>query len=112
MREMRLDPTRNLAATGAGIWGIVLFALPWLVDASVPIGPSRLVLLLAGIVALVAGAWPSRPVRFMLLVPVTMAYTFLGIITLEGIGLAIVLVAAIAAYALFVEYSRERGGVP
>ena len=109
---MRLDPTRNLAATGAGIWGIALFALPFLIDPSLPIGPSRLALLATGIASLLAGSWPSRRVRFAVLVPVTMAFTFIGIITLEGIGLAIVLVAAIAAYALFVEYTRERGGVP
>jgi hypothetical protein len=104
---MRLDPRRNLAATGAGIWGIGLFALPWFVDPAVPVGPARLLLLAISVTSLVAGAWPSRRGRFVLLVPVVLAFTFLGIITLEGIGLAIVLVAVIAAYGLFIEYARE-----
>ena len=103
----RLDPRRNLAATGAGIWGIALFALPFFVDPSVPIGPNRLLLLAIAATSMLAGAWPSRRVRFALLVPATLAFTFLGIITLEGIGLAIVLIAVIAAYGLFVEYARE-----
>ena len=104
---MRLDPRRNLAATGAGIWGVGLFVLPWFVDPAVPMGPGRLFLLAIAVTSLLAGAWPSRRVRFILLVPVVLAFTVLGIITLEGIGLAIVLVAVIATYGLFIEYARE-----
>ena len=103
---MELDPRRNLAATGAGVWGIVLFALPFFVDPTVPIGPSRLLLLAISATSILAGAWPAPRVRFTMLVAVTLAFTFLGIITLEGIGLTIVLIAVIAAYGLFLEYAR------
>jgi hypothetical protein len=115
MPEMALDPRRNLAATAAGLWAVAIFVLPWFVDPSQPIGPGRLALLVIGIASLIAGALRSRRVRFLLLVPVTLAFTFLGIVTLEGIGLAIVLVAVIAVYALFIEYAREGhndGGQP
>src|SRR3954447_16829238 len=107
MPEMALDPRRNLAATAAGLWAVAIFALPWFLDPTTDVGPGRLGLLVIGIASLIAGAWPPRKGRFVLLVPVTLAFTFLGIVTLEGIGLAIVLVAVIAVYALYIEYARE-----
>ncbi|HJP87789.1 MAG TPA: hypothetical protein VJ850_01995 [Candidatus Limnocylindrales bacterium] len=106
---MRFDPRRNLAATAAGIWGVVLFALPWLLDVNAPLDVARLVLLAAGVTALFAGSWPSRRGRFVLLVPVVLALTFVSILASEGIGLAIMATDVIAAYALFIEYARERG---
>lgn len=102
----RLDPRRNLPATVAGILGVLLFALPWLTDPAAPVDVARLVLLAAAVTSLLAGAWPSRRVRFVLLLPVVLALTFVGIVALGGIGQLIVLVAALAAYALFVEYAR------
>jgi hypothetical protein len=104
---MRLDPRRNVAATMAGIVGIGLFAVGWAMDPTAPFGPGRYVLLAAAFAGLVAGAWPSRRVRFVVLVPVVLALTFLGIVVVEGIGLAIVVVAVIAAYGLFIESRRE-----
>jgi hypothetical protein len=104
---MRLDPRRNLAATAAGILGVGLFALPWFVDPGTPLDPARLMLLAAAATSLLAGAWPSRRGRFLLLVPVVLAFTLIGIVAQGGIGLAIMLVAALSAYGLFIEYARE-----
>ena len=39
-RAVRLDPRRNLAATAAGVWGAVLFALPSLLDVNTPLDVS------------------------------------------------------------------------
>ena len=106
-RAVRLDPRRNLAATAAGVWGAVLFALPSLLDVNTPLDVARLVLLAAGVTALLAGAWPTRQGRFTLLVPVVLALTFVSILAVEGIGLAIMATDVIAAYALYIEYARE-----
>jgi hypothetical protein len=105
---MTLDPRRNLAATAAGLLGVVLFALPWAIDPAAPVDPPRLLLLAAAGTSFIAGAWPSRRVRFVLLLPVVLDYTLVGIVAQGAIGLAIMLLAALAAYALFVEYARER----
>jgi hypothetical protein len=104
---MRLDPRRNLAATAAGILGVGLFALPWMIDPTAPVGPFRLALFVAALASFLAGSWPSRRVRFVLLVPIVLVLAIVGIVALEGIGIAILLTAGIAAYGLFVEYARE-----
>lgn len=104
---MRLDPRRNLAATAAGILGVFLFALPWLQDPNAPIGPARLLLLAAGIGSLVAGAWPSRRVRFVLLAAVVVAFLIVAILAMFSLWLPILLVAGFATYGLLVEYARE-----
>jgi len=103
---MTLDPRRNLAATAAGILGIGL-ALLWVVDTGGPEPPGRIALLAAGILSVVAGAWPSRRVRFLLLVPAVVAFAIVGIVALGDPGFAIVLTSAVAAYGLFIEYARE-----
>jgi hypothetical protein len=104
---MRLDPRRNLPATAAGVLGVGLFALPWAIDPAAPVDAARLVLLASAAGSLLGGAWPSRRGRFIVLVPVVLAFTFIGIIALGDIGRAIVLVAVLAAYGLFLEYARE-----
>lgn len=104
---MRLDPRRNLAATAAGILGVFLFVLPWLVDPEAPVGPARLLLLAAGIASLLAGAWPSRRVRFVLLAAVVVALLIVAVLAMFSIWIPVLLVAAMAAYGLFIEYARE-----
>ena len=104
---MRLDPRRNLAATGAGLFALVFFVVPWLLDQYAPIGPGRLALLAAGVAGLLAGAWPSRRVRFVLLIGVTLTFVIVGILALWSIGLAILLAAGFAVYGLLMEYARE-----
>jgi hypothetical protein len=104
---MRLDPRRNLPATAAGILGIGLFALPSVGDAAAPVDAARLVLLAAAASSLLAGAWPSRRGRFLLLLPGVAGFAFIGTIALGEISRAIVLVAVLAAYGLFLEYARE-----
>jgi hypothetical protein len=104
---MQLDPRRNLPATAAGILGVGLFALPSVGDPAAPVDAARLVLLAAAAGSLLAGAWPSRRGRFLLLVSGVAGFTFIGTIAMGDIGRAIVLVAALAVYGLFLEYARE-----
>jgi nitrate reductase NapE component len=104
---MRLDPRRNLAATAAGILGVFLFALPWLQNPNAPIGPARLLLLVAGIASLLAGALPSRRVRFLLLLGAVPAFLIITILAMFSIWLPMLLVALVATYGLVVEYARE-----
>jgi hypothetical protein len=104
---MRLDPRRNLAATAAGILGVFLFVLPWLQNPDAPVGPVRLLLLLTGIASLLAGAWASRRVRFVLLLGVVPSYVIITILAMFSIWLPMLLVGLMATYALFVEYARE-----
>jgi hypothetical protein len=104
---MRFSFRRNLPATAAGILGIGLFVLPSIGDSAAPIDPARLVLLAAAATSLLAGAWPSRRGRFVLLLPGVAGFAFIGTIAEGEIGRAIVLVAVIAAYGLFLEYARE-----
>jgi hypothetical protein len=107
---MRLDPRRNLPATAAGVLGAGLFAFPWTIDPAALIDAGRLLLLAAAATSLLAGAWPSRRGRFVLLLPVVLDFTLIGIVAVGGIGGAILLVAAISAYGLFLEYAREGRG--
>lgn len=102
-----LDPRRNLAATAAGILGVGLFAVPWLLDPAAPLSLARLALLAAATLSLLAGAAPSRRVRFVLLVAVVPAFLLVGVLALFSIGIPILLTGAVAAYGLLIEYARE-----
>ena len=104
---MRLDPRRNLAATTAGVLGVALFVAIELYEPTGWYNPLRLLLCAAGIASLIAGSWPSRRVRFLLLLGAAPAMLLVGILGLWTVGLAILPVAVVAGFALVVEYARE-----
>ena len=101
-----LDPRRNLAATSAGFFGVALAAGVWLL-APTALSLGWLILVAAAITSLAAGAWPSRRVRFLLLVPVVIALTLLGISAPGGHGTPILLMDVVATYGLYIEYARH-----
>ena len=102
-----LDPRRNLAASAVGLLGVGLYVAITMLHPVSEILPARLALLLAGLASALAGAAPSRRVRFLLLVPVVATFVIVGILSMFTIGIPILLVAAISAYALLIEYARE-----
>ena len=96
-----------MAATAAGVLGVGLFAAPWLLDPNAPLSLFRMALLAAATLSLLAGAAPTRRVRFVLLVAVVPAFLIVGFLALFSIGIPVLLTGAIAAYGLFIEYARE-----
>jgi len=104
---MKLDPKRNIAATAAGIVSVGLVIGIWLIDRNAPFPPARIALLAAGIASLVAGSWPSRRVRFVLIAIVLVTLTVVGALAFMTIGFSILVGAALASYGLFTEYARE-----
>ena len=93
-------------ATAAGVGGIGL-AIAVAIVYPAPFNVVRLALFLAGVASLVAGAAPSRRVRFVLLAVAVPTLVIVGVLGLFTIGIAVLVIAAIAAYGLFIEYARE-----
>ena len=103
----RLDPRRNLAATAAGVLGVALFVAIELYEPTGWLNGLRLILFAAALATLAAGTWPSRSVRFRLLLVAVPALILVGIFALWTVGYLILLVALVAGVALLVEYGRE-----
>ena len=106
-RGMKLDPRRNIAATAAGIVSLGLGLGIWLIRPEAPFTPARIALLAAGVACLVAGSWPSRRVRFVLVAAALVTLTVVGALAFMTIGFSILVGAALASYGLFIEYARE-----
>jgi hypothetical protein len=104
---MRFDPRRNFAATAAGALAVAVFLAIEVMEPVNWLNPLRLLLLAAGIAALLAGSWPSRRVRLVLLLAAAPVMLLVGIFALWTVGILILPIALVAGIGLFVDYARE-----
>ncbi|HJP87790.1 MAG TPA: hypothetical protein VJ850_02000 [Candidatus Limnocylindrales bacterium] len=104
---MVLDPRRNLAATAAGILGIALFVAIEAFEPTNWLNAFRLLFGAAALAALVAGSWPSRRVRFSLLLVAAPTMLLVAIFALWTVGFLMLPIFLVSGVGLLVEYARE-----